>query len=189
MLYPLGRDIFACVKTRGGEVKIHIRHYADPSNTKGGHVVPTQKGVALELKEFLRLLKIQKNLAEDYNQQMSSLFISQEALSAQGAQGKKTDTTWQMAKRRCGRRSQRMKDPTTQMKKRGRSRRRDQHPEQQPLANGNATTFAPSLDANAAGAEENYLQQIRHSTPGYCPAMVSHLPVHYSSNEERQLGQ
>lgn len=82
-----------------------------------------------------------------------------------------------------------MKDPTTQMKKRGRSRRGDQHPEQQPLASGNATTFAPSVDANATGAEENYLQQIRHSTPGYCPAMVSHLPVHYSSNEERQLGQ
>ena len=81
MLYPLGRDIFACVKTRGGEVKIHIRHYADPTNTKGGRVVPTQKGVALELKEFfffffVRLSKVQKNLAEDYNQQMSSLFIS-----------------------------------------------------------------------------------------------------------------
>ena len=120
---------------------------------------------------------------------MSSLFISQEALSAQGAQGKKTETTWQMAKRRCGRRSQRMRDPTTQMKKRGRSRRGEKHPEQQLLANSNATTFAPSLDANAAGAEENYFQQIRHSIPGYCPAMVSHLSVHYSSNEERQLGQ
>ena len=69
MLYSLGRDIFACVKTRGGEVKIHIRHYADPTNTKGGRVVPTQKGVALELKEFfVRLSKVQKNLAEDYNQ-------------------------------------------------------------------------------------------------------------------------
>ena len=75
-LYPLGKNnnIFASAKTRKGEVKIHICHYAVATNIKGGRVVPTKKGVSLGLKEFLRLLKIQKNLAKDYNQRMSSLF-------------------------------------------------------------------------------------------------------------------
>ena len=42
-LYPLGKNMFASVKTQKGEVKIQIRHYAMATNIKGGRDVPTQK--------------------------------------------------------------------------------------------------------------------------------------------------
>lgn len=73
VLYPLGRNIFASIKTWRKTVKVHIRHYATPTNTKGGRLVPTQRGVALDLKEFERLVKVKKKLREDYKQQLSSL--------------------------------------------------------------------------------------------------------------------
>ena len=97
-LYPLGRNIFASVRTRKGEVKIHIRHYAVATSIKGGRAVPTQKGVSLGLKEFLRLFKIQKNLSKDYNQQMSSLFVLQEEETAA-----KPKTVRRRGGRRCSR--------------------------------------------------------------------------------------
>ena len=72
-LYPLGRNIYASVKTWRRSVKIHIRHYAVPTNTKGGRVVPTQRGVALDLKEFQRLLEAKSKLCEEYTQLDSAL--------------------------------------------------------------------------------------------------------------------
>ena len=68
----MGRNIYAYVKTQASCVKIHICHYRQPTNTKGGRLV------ALDLNEFLRLLKVQKYLTTDYNQHMSSLFVLQE---------------------------------------------------------------------------------------------------------------
>ncbi|KAL8625991.1 hypothetical protein ACOMHN_012583 [Nucella lapillus] len=73
MLYPLGKDVLAAVKTRAGEVKIHIRHYKAPTNTKGERVRPTQRGMILNLKQFLRLLKAQNRLMADFNKRMSDL--------------------------------------------------------------------------------------------------------------------
>lgn len=70
-MYPLGRNLFAYTKARKGAVKIHIRIHAVPSNVKGGRVVPTQRGVALDLKEFKRLIHIQKKLKKDCHQQMA----------------------------------------------------------------------------------------------------------------------
>ncbi|KAL8573921.1 hypothetical protein ACOMHN_029368 [Nucella lapillus] len=71
---------------------------------KGGRAVLTQKGVSLGLKEFQRLLKIQKILAQDYNQQMSSLFILQETVTdpwpQRGRKKRRTDTEPHMVKRR-----------------------------------------------------------------------------------------
>ena len=76
---------YAYVKTLACCVKIHIRHYRQPTKTKGGRLVPSQRGIVLDLKEFLRLVKVQKHLATDYNQHMSSLCVQflQEKLSAQ----------------------------------------------------------------------------------------------------------
>ena len=95
ILYPLGKNTFASIKTHKVEAKIQIRHYVMATNIKGGRDVPTQKRVSLGLKEFQRLLKIQKNLAQDYNQQMSSLFILQETVTypwSQREKRKETDT-------------------------------------------------------------------------------------------------
>ena len=49
-------------------MKIHICHYAVPTNTKGGRVVPTQRGVVLDLKEFQCLLKAKSKLCQEYTQ-------------------------------------------------------------------------------------------------------------------------
>eukprot|EP00916_Digyalum_oweni_P018075 GHVL01030368.1.p1 GENE.GHVL01030368.1~~GHVL01030368.1.p1 ORF type:complete len:164 (+),score=19.49 GHVL01030368.1:130-621(+) len=76
--YPLGGSLFASVKTWRGAVKIHIRHYAVPTRTKGGRVVPTQRGVTLDLKKFQKLLRVQKKLKEDFHQQVSSLSPTEE---------------------------------------------------------------------------------------------------------------
>lgn len=77
-LHPLGGSIFAYVKTRKEDVKIHIRHYAVPTNTMGGRVVPTGKGVTLDLKAFQRLVKIQKKLKDEYEQQSSHLMSAKD---------------------------------------------------------------------------------------------------------------
>lgn len=73
MLHPLGGSLFAYVKTRQKEVKIHIRHYAEPTNTKGGRVVPTNKGVTMDYKCFQRLFKMKKNLKEEFDRQVATL--------------------------------------------------------------------------------------------------------------------
>ena len=62
-LYPLGRNIYASVKTWRRSVKIHIRHYVAPTNTQGGRVIATRRGVALDLKEFQRLCKVKNKLS------------------------------------------------------------------------------------------------------------------------------
>ena len=65
--FPL-RPIYAYVKTtRKGCAKIHIRHF---TNTKGGAVVPTTKGVKMDLKMFNRLCKAKKLITEAYNKQL-----------------------------------------------------------------------------------------------------------------------
>ena len=73
MKYPLGESLFAYVKTRKGGVKIHLRHFATPINTKGGRLVSTQKGVTMDLKALQRLVRVQKNLKADYQQQVERL--------------------------------------------------------------------------------------------------------------------
>ena len=80
-LYPLGQNVFAYVKTRKRGVKIHIREYGQPTNVKGGRVRPTRKGIALGLNQFQRLFHVQKRLAQDFDSQMSKLFVSGESLS------------------------------------------------------------------------------------------------------------
>lgn len=76
-LYPLGGNIFATVKTWRHSVKIHIRHYTAPTNTKGGRVIPTQRGVALDLKAFERMIKARKRLKMDFNTQVFALSASE----------------------------------------------------------------------------------------------------------------
>lgn len=73
MLFPLGENLYASVKTRRGSVKIHGRHYAVPTSTKGGKVKPTQKGVAMSLKQCERLFRVKRKLFELYHEQASSL--------------------------------------------------------------------------------------------------------------------
>ena len=72
-LYPLGANVFATVKTVRGEVKINVHQFATPKNVKGGRLAPTRKGISLTLKQFLRLLKAEKHLAKEFNQQVASL--------------------------------------------------------------------------------------------------------------------
>ena len=167
-LYPLGKNIFASVKTRKGEVKIQIRHYAVATNIKGGRAVPTQKGVSLGLKEFQRLLKIQKNLAQDYNQQMSSLFILQETVTdpwPQRGRRKRTDTESHTVNRR--------------------GRKKNCSSCRSPIVDPTATVDPATLCVTG-----NYLQQIRQPSPAFCPATTSNLPVQrYSGNDENRSGQ
>ena len=67
--FPLGENVYAYVKTWKGCAKIHIRHFAQPTNTKGGSVVATVKGVKMDLKMFNRLCKMKKKLAEEFRNQ------------------------------------------------------------------------------------------------------------------------
>ena len=158
-LYPLGKNIFASVRTRKGEVKIHIRHYAVATNVKGGRVVPTQKGVSLDLKEFLRLLKIQKTLSKDYNQQMSALFVLQEEIDA------KSKTVRKRAGRRCSRNL----------------------PTPKPSATiDNTTVYATdNYLQQIRQPSPTYSSATASSLPVYNPAMVNSLrDQHYSASEE-----
>lgn len=72
-LYPLGRNIYASVKTYRRSVKIHISHYSVPRNTKTGHLVASQRGVALDLKEFQRLCKVRNRLCQSYSDHVENL--------------------------------------------------------------------------------------------------------------------
>ena len=73
ILHPLGRNIFATVKTWRRAVKIYAHHYKRPTNTKGGRAVPTQKGVSLKLREFEKRVKLKNKLVANFNQQASAL--------------------------------------------------------------------------------------------------------------------
>ena len=73
MMYPLGEDLYAYVKTRKGCVKIHVRHFAEPKDTKGGKVMPTVKGVTMDLKKMNRLFKVKKHITEEFKTQQSVL--------------------------------------------------------------------------------------------------------------------
>jgi len=66
--YPLGGNLFAFVKTSRKNVKIHVRHYTKRLGTTGNQavVVPTQRGVVMDLREFQQLLHAQKRLCIDY---------------------------------------------------------------------------------------------------------------------------
>ena len=44
-----------------------------PTSTKGGKVKPTQKGVAMSLKQCERLFRVKRKLFELYHEQASSL--------------------------------------------------------------------------------------------------------------------
>ena len=66
---PLGDQVFAYVQTRGGATKIHIRHFVQPSRTKGGALEATVKGVKMDLKMFNRLCKAKKQLTETFKLQ------------------------------------------------------------------------------------------------------------------------
>ena len=64
--FPLGESVYAYVKTRNGDTKIHIRHFVQATNTKGGSVVPSVRGVKMDLKSFIRLCKMKKNIKTEY---------------------------------------------------------------------------------------------------------------------------
>lgn len=72
-MYPLGKDVFASVRTWKGIVKIHVRHYTAPINGKEGRRLPTQKGVAMDSQQFQNLLRVHKKLATDYRRQTENL--------------------------------------------------------------------------------------------------------------------
>lgn len=163
-LYPLGKNIFASVRTRKGEVKIHIRHYAVATNIKGGRAVPTQKGVSLGLKEFLRLLKIQKNLAKDYNQRMSSLFVLHQ---------EETDAKSKTVRKRGGRRRSRIS------------------PRPKPSATmDNTTVYATdNYLQQIRQPPPTYSSATVNSLPVYCPATTTNLPVYYPATTTNLPGQ
>ncbi|PVD33432.1 hypothetical protein C0Q70_04688 [Pomacea canaliculata] len=72
-MYPLGKDVFASVRTWKGIVKIHVRHYTAPINGKEGRRLPTQKGVAMDAQQFQNLLRVHKKLTTDYRRQTENL--------------------------------------------------------------------------------------------------------------------
>ena len=73
MKYPIGLNVFAYVKKRNSDVKIHIRHFATSTKTKGGRVLPTQKGVTIDFKSLNRLFKIKKHLKQEFNERVKEL--------------------------------------------------------------------------------------------------------------------
>ena len=70
----LGNNVFAYVKTWGGKVKIHIRTYG-PSrfSSTTDRLVPTKRGVALDGKQFQKLLQCQKRLSIEHYEQTKKL--------------------------------------------------------------------------------------------------------------------
>ena len=64
--FPLGGSVYAYVNTRSGDTKIHIRHFVSPSVTKGGSVVPSVRGVKMDLQSFMRLCRMKKNIKTEY---------------------------------------------------------------------------------------------------------------------------
>ena len=70
--FPLGENVYAYVKTRDGCTKIHIRHFVQPTNTKGGNVVASVKGVKMDLKMLNRLCKVKKRLSEEFKNQLNN---------------------------------------------------------------------------------------------------------------------
>ena len=62
------------VKTWGGKVKIHIRTYG-PSrfSSTTDRLVPTKRGVALDGKQFQKLLQCQKRLSIEHYEQTKKL--------------------------------------------------------------------------------------------------------------------
>ena len=64
--YPLGQNLFATVKTWGGRVKVHVRPYE--VKTKGGPLVGKRggRGIALDLGQFQRLVKMKKHLVAEF---------------------------------------------------------------------------------------------------------------------------
>ena len=71
--YPLGKDVFASVKTRGKTVRIDIRQYAARSDVKCTKVHPTRKGIALDQGQLQALFKMKKNICRDYEARVSVL--------------------------------------------------------------------------------------------------------------------
>ena len=72
--YPLSRSLFAFASTRKEQVKIHLHRYDIPTNVKTTQ--PRITRLSMTFNEFQRLLKAERQLARQYNQQMSALFVS-----------------------------------------------------------------------------------------------------------------
>jgi hypothetical protein len=77
-LYPLGKNVFATVRNWRGIVKIHVRNYAyvtrtDVKGGRRGQHVATQKGVAMDLRQFQALLRVKEKLMEDFQQHTGKL--------------------------------------------------------------------------------------------------------------------
>ena len=73
-------------------MKIHIHRYAASTNTKGGRSVPTQRGLTLDMKEFRRMIKVEKRLFADDQQQLSSLPTVPSLTDCEAKQGEKEAT-------------------------------------------------------------------------------------------------
>ena len=71
--YPLGNSLFAYVNTRAGKTLINIRHFKTKLVKSKKHpkgikkVVPSSRGITLDIGTFHRLLMISKNLCIDYH--------------------------------------------------------------------------------------------------------------------------
>lgn len=61
VIYPLGGCVYASVKTRGGNVKLHLVKYRFPSNTKGGRLTKSSS-FAMNMNQFQQLSLIRNTL-------------------------------------------------------------------------------------------------------------------------------
>ena len=73
MRYPLGGSLYAYVKTRKKCVSVHLRHFTEPKHTKGGKLVPSVKGLKMDLKTLNRLFRVKKQLTEEYQRQLNAV--------------------------------------------------------------------------------------------------------------------
>ena len=73
MRYPLGGSLYAYVKTRKKCVSVHLRHFTEPKHTKGGKLVPSVKGLKMDLKTLNRLFRVKKQLTQEYQRQLNAV--------------------------------------------------------------------------------------------------------------------
>ena len=73
--FPLGGSMFGYIQTRGGQKKIHVRHF-EYSETKG-KAIKSRRGVSMTLEQFKKLVKMKKHISKDFQKEKEPVEIMQ----------------------------------------------------------------------------------------------------------------
>ena len=64
--YPLGEDLYACVKRRKNIPRIYVARYQLRTDVKGGWVTLSPKRITMSLENLKRLVAVKTEIIEDY---------------------------------------------------------------------------------------------------------------------------